>query len=183
MRGATDRASCLDAGRIPIERGTDIRRLVAELAARHRFGVDVCIWEHTGTGPYSFFETRESAPVYVGRLGLTDSAGNPLLEDLRALAVEPFFAASLADPRGVSHRGRYRWLWRDADALPSFLFHPRRRATEPSTATPNEHRLSHRGSITSTLNAATAHLEASKRSAACNHPGGREHLEVGEQHV
>lgn len=44
-----------------------------------------------------------------GRIGLTDAAGTPLLVDWRTPAAEPFFAATLADPRGVTYRRRYRW--------------------------------------------------------------------------
>ncbi|MET3861425.1 DNA helicase IV [Dietzia sp. 2505] len=83
-------------------------RLVAEFATRRRFGLDVRTCEYTATGPHFFSDTRESAPVYMGRIGLTDAAGSTLLVDWRSPAVEPFFAASLADPRGVSYRRRHR---------------------------------------------------------------------------
>ncbi|AWH93916.1 RNA polymerase recycling motor ATPase HelR [Dietzia lutea] len=90
-----------------IERDTDIRRLAADLTTLRRFGLDVCIGHYatareqsTGRGP----ET-----VYVGRIGLTDATGTPLLVDWRTPSAEPFFAATLADPRGVAYRRRYRW--------------------------------------------------------------------------
>jgi DNA helicase IV len=47
--------------------------------------------------------------VYVGRLGLTDSAGRRLLVDWRSPAAEPFFAATHASPMGLASRRRYRW--------------------------------------------------------------------------
>ena len=50
-----------------------------------------------------------SAPVYVGRLGLTDADGRRLLVDWRSPAAEPFFAATLAHPAGLASRRRYRW--------------------------------------------------------------------------
>jgi DNA helicase IV len=47
--------------------------------------------------------------VYIGRVGLTDSAGRRLLIDWRAPAAEPFFAATHANPMGLTSRRRYRW--------------------------------------------------------------------------
>ena len=54
--------------------------------------------------------TDSPEPVYVGRLGLTDRAGRRLLVDWRAPAAEPFFAATRANPMGLSSRRRYRWI-------------------------------------------------------------------------
>ena len=48
-------------------------------------------------------------PVYIGRLGLTDSAGRRLLLDWRSPAAEPFFGATHANPMGLASRRRYRW--------------------------------------------------------------------------
>ncbi|WP_407334668.1 RNA polymerase recycling motor ATPase HelR [Dietzia kunjamensis] len=103
-----------------IERDADIRRLVAELATLRRFGLDVCIGHYAvaisdPAAPDSHHPDHHqtgSAPVYVGRIGLTDAAGTPLLVDWRTPAAEPFFAATLADPRGVRYRRRYRWSGR-----------------------------------------------------------------------
>ncbi|USX44673.1 RNA polymerase recycling motor ATPase HelR [Dietzia kunjamensis] len=103
-----------------IERDADIRRLVAELATLRRFGLDVCIGHYAvaisdPAAPDSHHPDHHqtgSAPVYVGRIGLTDAAGTPLLVDWRTPAAEPFFAATLADPRGVTYRRRYRWSGR-----------------------------------------------------------------------
>jgi hypothetical protein len=53
--------------------------------------------------------TDSSKPVYVGRLGLTDSAGRRLLLDWRSPAAEPFFGATHASPMGLTSRRRYRW--------------------------------------------------------------------------
>ncbi|WP_231979375.1 helicase domain-containing protein [Tessaracoccus coleopterorum] len=66
-----------------------------------RFGVDVCLGR--------MVPTDGSDPVYVGRVGLTDSDGDPLLIDWRAPAAEPFFAATHAAPAGLASRRRYRW--------------------------------------------------------------------------
>ncbi|MGX1596132.1 RNA polymerase recycling motor ATPase HelR [Dietzia maris] len=95
-----------------IERDADIRRLVAELATLRRFGLDVCIGHYAMAISDSADPSPtapEAAPVYVGRIGLIDAAGTPLLVDWRTPAAEPFFAATLADPRGVTYRRRYRW--------------------------------------------------------------------------
>ncbi|MFJ5871820.1 hypothetical protein ACIQD2_11810 [Dietzia maris] len=100
-----------------IERDADIRHLVAELATLRRFGLDVCIGHYAvamsdPAAPASHHPDAHQtgpAPVYVGRIGLTDAAGTPLLVDWRTPAAEPFFAATLADPRGVTYRRRYRW--------------------------------------------------------------------------
>jgi hypothetical protein len=48
-------------------------------------------------------------PVYVGRRGLTDSAGRRLLVDWRSPVAEPFFGATHANPMGLASRRRYRW--------------------------------------------------------------------------
>ena len=47
--------------------------------------------------------------AYIGRLGLTDSAGRRLLLDWRSPAAEPFFGATHANPMGLVSRRRYRW--------------------------------------------------------------------------
>lgn len=91
-----------------LERDADIRRLTAELATLRRFGLDVCIGHYAtvaGSGP----EGGNGETIFVGRIGLLDAAGTPLLVDWRTPAAEPFFAATLADPMGLTYRRRYRW--------------------------------------------------------------------------
>lgn len=66
-----------------------------------RFDVDLCLGRMVGADG--------AEPVYVGRLGLTDSAGRRLLIDWRSPAAEPFFGATHADPMGLASRRRYRW--------------------------------------------------------------------------
>jgi hypothetical protein len=53
--------------------------------------------------------TDGAEPVYVGRLGLRDTAGRSLLIDWRSPAAEPFFGATHANPMGLAGRRRYRW--------------------------------------------------------------------------
>ena len=88
-------------GRAAIDRDLEIHRLTASLRLLRRFGLDICLGR--------MVSTDSPEPVYVGRLGLTDSAGRRLLVDWRAPAAEPFFAATRANPMGLSSRRRYRW--------------------------------------------------------------------------
>ncbi|WP_405095715.1 RNA polymerase recycling motor ATPase HelR [Micromonospora sp. NBC_01412] len=89
-------------GRQAVDRDTEVRRLTARLRALGRFGVDLCLGRMVGA------DNRE--PVYVGRRGLTDSAGRRLLLDWRSPAAEPFFGATHANPMGLASRRRYRWI-------------------------------------------------------------------------
>ena len=84
-----------------LERDMEIHRLTARLRTLRRFGLDLCLGHMVGAD--------DPEPVYVGRLGLRDSAGRPLLLDWRSPAAEPFFGATHADPMGLASRRRYRW--------------------------------------------------------------------------
>ncbi len=84
-----------------MDRDMEIHRLTARLRALRRFGLDLCLGHMVGTA--------DPAPVYVGRLGLTDSTGRRLLLDWRSPAAEPFFGATHANPMGLASRRRYRW--------------------------------------------------------------------------
>ncbi|MFC8092859.1 RNA polymerase recycling motor ATPase HelR [Streptomyces sp. NPDC057301] len=88
-------------GRDAMDRDTEIHRLTARLRTLHRFGLDLCLGHMVGAD--------DSEPVYVGRLGLTDSTGRRLLLDWRSPAAEPFFGATHGDPMGLASRRRYRW--------------------------------------------------------------------------
>jgi hypothetical protein len=89
------------AGQEAMDRDLEIHRLTARLRALRRFGLDLCLGHMVGAD--------DSEPVYVGRLGLTDSTGRRLLVDWRSPAAEPFFGATHADPMGLASRRRYRW--------------------------------------------------------------------------
>ena len=89
------------AGQEALERDQEVHRLTARLRALRRFGLDLCLGHMVGAD--------RPEPVYVGRLGLTDSAGRRLLLDWRSPAAEPFFGATHADPMGLASRRRYRW--------------------------------------------------------------------------
>jgi DNA helicase IV len=88
-------------GQAAMDRDMEIQRLGARLRVLHRFGLDLCLGRVVGAG--------DPEPVYVGRLGLTDSAGRRLLLDWRSPAAEPFFGATHANPMGLASRRRYRW--------------------------------------------------------------------------
>ncbi|MGW1026396.1 RNA polymerase recycling motor ATPase HelR [Streptomyces sp. NPDC002577] len=88
-------------GRQAMDRDVEIHRLTARLRTLRRFGLDLCLGHMVGAD--------DPEPVYVGRLGLTDSAGRRLLVDWRSPAAEPFFGATHANPMGLASRRRYRW--------------------------------------------------------------------------
>ncbi len=88
-------------GRQAVERDEEIHRLAARLRALRRFGMDLCLGRMVAAD--------DPEPVYVGRLGLSDDAGRPLLLDWRSPAAEPFFGATHANPMGLASRRRYRW--------------------------------------------------------------------------
>jgi hypothetical protein len=88
-------------GQEAMDRDEEIYRLSARLRALRRFGLDLCLGH--------LVRTENPEPVYVGRLGLTDSSGRRLLLDWRSPAAEPFFGATHANPMGLASRRRYRW--------------------------------------------------------------------------
>ncbi|MFD0274719.1 RNA polymerase recycling motor ATPase HelR [Kitasatospora sp. NPDC127111] len=89
------------AGREAMDRDAEVHRLTGRLRALRRFGLDLCLGHIVGA--------EDAEPVYIGRLGLTDSEGRRLLVDWRSPAAEPFFAATHANPMGLTSRRRYRW--------------------------------------------------------------------------
>ncbi|MDQ1069875.1 RNA polymerase recycling motor ATPase HelR [Streptomyces canus] len=88
-------------GQEAMDRDTEIHRLSARLRTLRRFGLDLCLGHMVAAD--------DPEPVYVGRLGLTDSTGRRLLVDWRSPAAEPFFGATHANPMGLASRRRYRW--------------------------------------------------------------------------
>jgi hypothetical protein len=88
-------------GQQAMDRDLEIRRLTARLRALRRFGLDLCLGH--------MVSVDNPEPRYVGRLGLTDSAGRRLLVDWRSPVAEPFFGATHANPMGLASRRRYRW--------------------------------------------------------------------------
>jgi DNA helicase IV len=88
-------------GQEAMDRDHEIHRLNARLRALRRFRLDLCLGHMVGAD--------EPEPVYVGRLGLSDSTGRRLLLDWRSPAAEPFFGATHGNPMGLASRRRYRW--------------------------------------------------------------------------
>jgi hypothetical protein len=88
-------------GQQALDRDQEVHRLTARLRVLRRFGLDLCLGHMVGAD--------NPEPVYVGRLGLTDSAGRRLLVDWRSPVAEPFFGATHANPMGLTSRRRYRW--------------------------------------------------------------------------
>ncbi len=97
----TERKARGGIGQHAMDRDMEIHRLGARLRALRRFGLDLCLGQ--------MVSAANPEPVYVGRLGLTDSAGRHLLVDWRSPAAEPFFGATHANPMGLVSRRRYRW--------------------------------------------------------------------------
>ncbi|MDQ4214164.1 RNA polymerase recycling motor ATPase HelR [Microbacterium capsulatum] len=98
------RATRARAGQEALDRDLEIHRSTSRLQLLRRFGVDLCLGRMVAAGA--------DEPVYIGRIGLTDSTGRRLLVDWRAPAAEPFFAATHGDPQGLVSRRRYRWASR-----------------------------------------------------------------------
>ena len=92
-------------GQKAMDRDVEIHRLTARLRVLSRFGLDLCLGRIVSAESVS----GNPEPVYIGRLGLTDSAGRRLLLDWRSPAAEPFFGATHANPMGLASRRRYRW--------------------------------------------------------------------------
>ncbi|MCU1527096.1 MAG: Superfamily and helicase-like protein [Frondihabitans sp.] len=88
-------------GQAAMDRDIEIRRLSGRLRSLSRFGLDLCLGR--------MVNADGSDPVYVGRLGLVDKAGNRLLIDWRSPRAEPFFGATHGNPMGLLSRRRYRW--------------------------------------------------------------------------
>jgi hypothetical protein len=88
-------------GQKALDRDMEIHRLTSRLRALRRFGLDLCLGR--------IVAADNPEPVYIGRLGLRDSAGRQLLVDWRSPAAEPFFGATHANPTGLASRRRYRW--------------------------------------------------------------------------
>src|SRR5882757_6059147 len=89
------------SGQEALDRDLEIHRLTTRLRTLRRFGLDLCLGH--------MVSAEDPEPVYIGRLGLTDSTGRRLLIDWRSPAAESFFGATHANPMGLASRRRYRW--------------------------------------------------------------------------
>src|SRR4051812_42563173 len=98
----TERRSPGGVGQAALDRDLEVHRLTARLRTLRRYGLDLCLGR--------IVRSDDDEPVYVGRLGLADSAGRQLLLDWRLPAAEPFFGATHANPMDLTSRRRYRWI-------------------------------------------------------------------------
>ncbi len=89
------------AGQAALDRDQEVHRLTAQLTLLRRSGVDLCLGR--------MVSTEHERPVYIGRAGLADAGGRRLLVDWRTPVAEPFFAATHAQPMGLTSRRRYHW--------------------------------------------------------------------------
>jgi DNA helicase IV len=89
------------AGQAALDRDLEIHQLTSRLNALRRFELDLCLGH--------IVHEDDPEPLYIGRLGLTDSDGRWLLIDWRSPAAEPFFGATHANPMRLVSRRRYRW--------------------------------------------------------------------------
>ncbi len=114
-----ERAAPGGTGQAAMDRDLQVHRLTTRLRTLRRYGVDLCLGR--------MITADENGPVYVGRLGLTDTSDahdahdahdtsdasedtdRRLLIDWRSPAAEPFFGATHANPMGLASRRRYRW--------------------------------------------------------------------------
>lgn len=99
-RLAAERRAPGGGGQEAMDRDLQIHRLTARLTLLRRFSLKVCLGRMV---------TENAETVHVGRIGLSDGDGNPLLIDWRSPAAEPFFGATHAQPMGLVSRRRYRW--------------------------------------------------------------------------
>ena len=98
------------SGQAALDRDQEVHRLTARLRTLRRYGLDLCLGH--------IVHENDSDPTYIGRLGLTDSAGRRVLVDWRSPAAEPFFGATHANPMGLGAaaatagpRGRVSDYW------------------------------------------------------------------------
>ncbi|RLK52127.1 RNA polymerase recycling motor ATPase HelR [Microbacterium telephonicum] len=96
-------------GERALERDLEIQRLSARLRVLRRFGLDACLGRIVGAAAGTPGGDGAGEVSYIGRFGLTDTDGSRLLLDWRAPAAQPFFAATHAQPSGLTSRRRYRW--------------------------------------------------------------------------
>jgi len=101
LRLAAARRSPGGQGQAAMDRDLEIHRLTGRLRMLQRYGVDLCLGH--------VVHADDPEPIYIGRLGLSDSDGSRLLVDWRSPAAEPFFGATHANPMGLVSRRRYRW--------------------------------------------------------------------------
>ncbi|MFQ6486119.1 RNA polymerase recycling motor ATPase HelR [Brachybacterium epidermidis] len=84
-----------------VEREANVDHFRRRLRVLQRFRLDAVVGRMS--------PSDGSPPIYVGRLAVHGADGTPLLVDWRSPVAKPFFAATRAQPLGLSSRRRYRW--------------------------------------------------------------------------
>lgn len=82
------------------QRDLEIHSLSQQYHRLSRLGTEICLGR---------FDRRAGSSVYIGRIGVRDDDGRPLLVDWRTPEAAPFFAATLQEAMGVVRRRRFRW--------------------------------------------------------------------------
>ncbi|WLP88785.1 RNA polymerase recycling motor ATPase HelR [Gordonia sp. NB41Y] len=106
IRSLEDRLAALrrqagGGGRRAVDRDLEIHQTTDRLQSLRRHRQDLCLGR--------IVPADGTEPVYIGRIGLTDTGGRQLLVDWRTPMAEPFFAATAARSMGLGSRRRYRW--------------------------------------------------------------------------
>ncbi|MEZ5084871.1 MAG: RNA polymerase recycling motor ATPase HelR [Tessaracoccus sp.] len=102
-------------GQGALERDLEIHRVSNQLRILRTHGLDLCLGR---------IVRADGEHVYIGRIGLADAHGTPLLVDWRTPVAEPFFAATWAYPLGLISRRRYRWTGGRISDYWDEVFHP-----------------------------------------------------------
>lgn len=77
------------------QRDLEIHSLSQQFHRLNRLGTENCLGR---------YDRSDGSRVYIGRIGVRDDGGQPLLVDWRTPAAAPFFAATLRDAMGVTPR-------------------------------------------------------------------------------
>jgi hypothetical protein len=100
QRTAELRMQRVPQGGALLQRDLEIHSLSQRHHRLSRLGTAICLGR---------FDRRDGSRIYVGRIGVRDDDGRPLLVDWRTPAAAPFFAATLRESMGVIRRRRFRW--------------------------------------------------------------------------
>ncbi len=95
------RSAPVRPGQEALERDLNVHNLSSRIRLLSRYGADLCLGR--------MVPTNGETVTYVGRVGIHDHSGTPVVIDWRSPAAEPFFAATPAQSMELSSRRRYRW--------------------------------------------------------------------------
>lgn len=81
---------------------------------------------------------KQDGRLWIGRLGLSDAEGDPVLTDWRAPAAEPFYGATLATPGGVVAKRHIRTRARNVTSVVDEVLDPERLEEYPTGSASSE---------------------------------------------